>query len=328
MRQMCVGENLRRHFVNWSSSAIEDTIVIAGAPRSGTTWLLELLRTLPEYKALNEPLFLHNSPGARAAGFAWRTHITPGERNEGARRFFERSLSGRIAHRPLWHYTASSTIRCAAEHIRKRKLIVKFCRAGRLLHWMTQEFNLRGVVLIIRHPCAVIASQLAHGGWNDESFSSPSDGHSFQVPKELQDKFGSVLASIKTKLDEMVAIWCLDYYIPLIHYAPQGYPWVLVPYERLVTRRTEEVSRILNSLGATATESISEQLNEASKSASESLEVRSPQQQLEKWKTQLSDAEIDRVLELVAAFEIDFYSRDTEPDYDRLNKMQLKSCIW
>jgi len=35
---------------------IEDTIVIAGSPRSGTTLLLEALYRIPGYKAINEPL--------------------------------------------------------------------------------------------------------------------------------------------------------------------------------------------------------------------------------------------------------------------------------
>ena len=58
----------------------EDTIVVAGSPRSGTTWLAELLRRLPGYKFLNEPLLLPNNPAAQEVGFEWRTHIAPTER--------------------------------------------------------------------------------------------------------------------------------------------------------------------------------------------------------------------------------------------------------
>jgi hypothetical protein len=55
-----------------------DTIVVVGSPRSGTTWLLELLRALPGYKAINEPFWYDEV--RQAHGFAWRPHLAPGVR--------------------------------------------------------------------------------------------------------------------------------------------------------------------------------------------------------------------------------------------------------
>jgi hypothetical protein len=48
----------------------EEAIVVTGSPRSGTTWFLELLRTLPGYKAMNEPLMYEE---ARIRGGPQRT---------------------------------------------------------------------------------------------------------------------------------------------------------------------------------------------------------------------------------------------------------------
>jgi len=34
---------------------IKDTIVISGTPRSGSTWVMEILDTLPDYRSILEP---------------------------------------------------------------------------------------------------------------------------------------------------------------------------------------------------------------------------------------------------------------------------------
>lgn len=40
------------------------------------------------------------------------------------------------------------------------RAVVKLCRVGCMLHWIAEKFDIRGTVVIIRPPRAVIASQL------------------------------------------------------------------------------------------------------------------------------------------------------------------------
>lgn len=299
---------------------VQDTVVLAGAPRSGTTWLAELLRELPGYKFLNEPLLLHNNEEAVRAGFHWRTHLHPSENAVQKRAFFENVLSGQVPHGPLWHYVSKSLAGKLVEHILHQKLIVKFCRLGRLLHWVDRKFDMRGTVLIIRHPCAVIASQLTHGGWdpNKVVHDLDSDAALGDVPSDLRNEFNDILSSLETRIDVMTAVWCLDYYIPLIRYSDYGYPWILVPYERLVLDGYTEMERVFSYLDAEIPGSLEEKLGAASAYASDDLSVTDDYKQLSKWKAQLSSEHIDRILEIVKAFELDFYTKDLEPDYDQL----------
>ena len=39
--------------------AVRDAVVVAGSPRSGTTWLAEILAAMPQYKLIDEPLHLN-----------------------------------------------------------------------------------------------------------------------------------------------------------------------------------------------------------------------------------------------------------------------------
>lgn len=305
---------------------IKDTIVLAGAPRSGTTWLAELLRELPGYKFLNEPLLLRNNEEAIKTGFRWRTQLHPNEDAKEKKAFFEDVLSGQVSHGPLWHYGSENSVSKLVEHATHRRLVVKFCRAGRLLHWLNQNYDVRGTVLIIRHPCAVVASQLDHGGWQPDKVvhDLDSDAALGEIPSDIHDQFADILSSLETRIDIMTAVWCLDYYIPLIKYADHGHPWTLVSYENMVLDGYAEMERVFDCLGANVPETLREKLGTASAYASDNLSVTDKYRQISKWKKQLSTEQISRVLELVKAFELDFYTEDIEPDYRRLLPLQSK----
>ena len=56
---------------------IKDTIVITGTPRSGTTWLMEILGVIPEYICLFEPLNPIYFPESIEVGFKSRKYLPP-----------------------------------------------------------------------------------------------------------------------------------------------------------------------------------------------------------------------------------------------------------
>ena len=56
-------------------------LVVAGAPRSGTTWLAEIANGFPGTCTLFEPLHPTKVPEAGNLNLGWRPHISPGEQN-------------------------------------------------------------------------------------------------------------------------------------------------------------------------------------------------------------------------------------------------------
>jgi len=308
---------------------IEDTIVVAGTGRSGTTWVGELLRVLPEYKLLNEPLGIVSNPEAEEAGFRQRTYLVPDADRPQLYSYMRTVLQGRVPHSWKYRFSGSTPLGILAEHVRGRKVIVKFTRALRLLRWINHQFDIRGTVLLIRHPCAVIASMLKHGGWGPAHLENRGDTPLEQalggpIPDELYGRFAPSLEGIESHIDILAHMWALDYHVALFG---QGrfYPWVLVPYERLVMEKIDELKRILNVLGVPISSEMKERFNRASSSASSDLKTEDALDQLSKWKKDLSGAEIDRILDIAHNFGVDFYSRDLHPDYDRLLECQMAS---
>jgi hypothetical protein len=66
-------------------------------------------------------------------------------------------------------------------------------------------------------------------------------------------------------------MWCLDHYVPLIQHADGAYPWILVPYERMVTQGREELRRVTNALDVQMTPEMRDQLDEPSSSIKDQL---------------------------------------------------------
>ena len=313
-----------------TSRNVEDTIVVAGAPRSGTTWVAELLRELNDYKLFNEPLFLSNYPEAREAGFSWRTHIAPEAQHSKAEAYLRNALTGRMPLGPGWHFQASSVLGKLIEHGTKHRMVAKFCRAGRLLQWMGETFSVGGVVLLIRHPCAVISSQLRHGRWDADQLVHDLESVDAlgEMPTETFERYRGMFNSLSSRLEVMTAVWCLDYYIPLLGDESKSFPWLLLPYERLVRQGHHELERVGSFLSVDIPDSIKHSLDRPSFSAQGDVR-KEPVSQLRKWKDHLSESQIATILEIVDRFDLSrFYSSAPEPDYDILNRYQAANARW
>jgi len=306
----------------------EATVVIVGAPRSGTTWLLELVRAHRSYKAINEPLLYGDT--RRTYGFEPRTYVHPEDEAQQSREYIENVLRGQIGLAPVWHDESESRVERLLEHWRRDRVVVKFCRGNRMIHWLSCQFGTRPPVFIVRHPCAVVSSMMRFGAWTDSEHASLRvDGalRASTLPPRLEKRFGSLIEKAQTRVEELTLMWCIDHYVPLKHHREYGYPWVLAPYERLVVRGEEELRRITQALGIEATNRMMQKLREAS---SVSDRVRqTPAEQLSKWKRHLTDSQIDSVLNVVdrAGFS-EIYTEQPEPDYQRLNELQDEQYKW
>ena len=312
--------------------SVTDTIVVAGVPRAGTTWLLELLRTFPGRKALNEPLLYQRA--RHEYGFGWHKYIAPGEEAPRQRQYLRQVLEGQARDIAAWFFKADSQPGKVLEHATRTRLIVKFCRLNRALHWFARQFDVQGIVLMVRHPCAVVASMLQQGAWKESRLRGhgPSRAeqalHGGSLPEALRDPFEPVLKRITTQTEVLAVHWCLDHYVPLLQHAEEGFPWVLAPYERLVTQGIEELRRVTDALDVDLTAEMQDRLRKPSSSTVDQVHRR-PERQLTKWRRRLSERQVGDILAVVDEVGLSrFYTDAIEPDYDRLNACQTPPARW
>ena len=314
-----------QYLLNLKHIKINDTIVITGTPRSGTTWLMDILSIIPLYRTIFEPLNPYWFPDSRKLGYISRPYVPYNKTWETGKTYLQEIFTGNLHTRNHKYPIQTITL---LKSLYAKKLIVKFVRLNRLLPWIANSFQLKQIFFIIRHPCAVIASQLNSGY---TSYHSNDGTYKDIIPtidtviKEIQEihEFDADIKQILLKLrypeEILAAIWCIDNYIPLVHATSNQ--WETIVYEKLITNTKQEVNHLFHMLHLKhIPDSLFKQLEKPSMVTMEYDKqlIGNTTQQLSKWHNSLSEKQIKRIFHVIKSFQMDFYSNDPEPDYDAL----------
>jgi len=336
-------QHLDKTIFNSKKFDIKDTIVITGSPRSGTTLLMDILGVVPGYTGLFEPLNPIYFPESTKVGFQSRTYLPSKKDWSEGEKYLRKIFSGDIMYDSSWlqkgDYSKQNFNSIISSYIDQlkpeklmhqllgKKLIIKFVRLNRLLPWVAERFQLRSMILVIRHPCSVIASRFKPGVQLPAGLSP--NIKPFSTPKEIFDEASKIegldnnllnkLKNIKTLDEILAASWCLDTYVPLSY--PKPYPWIVVTYEKLIKEGNKEIHRIFREIGEKKVpRSAFHYLKIPSRVTQKNDQqiVSKTNQQISKWKKTLSEKQIERILNIVSAFGLDFYTEDIEPDYENI----------
>ncbi|AFL95195.1 hypothetical protein CL1_0992 [Thermococcus cleftensis] len=289
---------------------MEDTIAIFGSPRSGSTWLMELLESIPGYKSVFEPFHPRWYPEFGRNGFPYTPYVPDETELAWLGDYLERVFSGRVHARFPYR-------RPVLPRLRASKLVVKFVRANTVLPWVAGNFELRGFYFIIRHPCATIASQIATGYYS--RITPEQLANEVRKVEGLEELAGRV-ARLNTEIGRLAAVWAFENYVPLSSERP--FPWYTVVYERLIVNPAEELEAVFGHIGEGVPEGAWKKVKKPSMVTRKSYgkEYIGTPKQLLKWKDKLSERQVGEILEVVSWFGLDFYTAEPEPDYDALGE--------
>lgn len=290
----------------------EETILLTGSPRSGTTWVGAMLSFERDRAMVTEPLRL-GLAGVKEAGFEWRTHREQDESWPEGEAFLRRLFRGRGIPPGVLRDNDWATL------LRYRRILIKSVRANRLLPWIAHRFGLGGMVHLVRHPCAVVASQIAHPAF-------PAHGVT-DFDRRYVDRH---LPHLRSRLDglrhedEIRALtWALDQHVPMASSLRNR--WLVLPYERLVTDGEEELERALAHLALRPTAEARARLRRSSREAhawSADHTRADLGERLGGWRRRLSPEQIRRVLDVVEAVGLRGWSEDLVPDADDLGVVE------
>lgn len=216
----------------------EDNILIFTEPRSGSTWLAEILHEITKKPILWEPLHLEKGKIFSDLGFSWRQHIPENAEWPEAHQTFTDLFTGNILNNWI-------TIQTNAESLKNAdSAIIKFVRANALLPWLLQNFKFKyKPIYLIRNPFAVVSSQIQKG-WNynvDKLYDTKLKYNDYWF-RNLD-----YLKSLKTNEEGLMAFWCLSNK-PALESEIRDVEFVTICYEDLVMNPQITLAKLLNDL--------------------------------------------------------------------------------
>jgi hypothetical protein len=242
--------------------------LIAGSGRSGTTWVLDALATANDLRPVFEPLHPYvSSVGNR---FAHRA-LTAEEQHPELEDFLARVCAGRFI--GLWtkyrrqgrwllpppqdfwtRRDAGRTYRHWIKFLReipqlavasrRRVPVVKCIRANLMLDWLARGQGWR-VVLIIRHPGAVIESEL-RASW-DARFALDRFTKDERLHELTGGRYRELLQRTLTPIEALAARWVVENQWTSELAGKSGYQ--VVHYEHLRSDAGSAWKQILDALG-------------------------------------------------------------------------------
>ncbi len=277
----------------------EEHILIFAEPRGGSTWLAEIMSKLLRIPILWEPLHLRGVEHFKKAGLGWEQVIPEDAQWEEAKNAFEELLRGKVLNE--WLCIASPPLR----FLFAKRMLIKFCRGNALLPWLTRMFRFKyAPIYLVRHPLAVVCSQLKHGAWDalPEKFVLPNNKYNDIYVENID-----FLTGLKNKAEVLLANWCIMNASTITN-PRNDKDWITVHYEDLVLDPEFEMRRIFGRLGLPVPDSFVDLMSVPSRTAKDQPLLDNKRSQLEKWMYYFDQEQLDRFSMIMRHFKVECYN--------------------
>jgi hypothetical protein len=293
-------------------------ISVFSNPRGGSTWLMTILSRIPGSITIDEPVnVMQNYPELNAVGFCPNPHIPEDADWPEAEAFFVKLFNREIKSiRSLGLYLQNPDL---SRLSMCRYFIYKDCSSNMILPWLTKRFEINPIY-ILRHPCAVVASQLRYGNFWDYIKADPR-AHLPDTRCKFQDIYGlysDIISRIRTPVERLATEWSLYNAIPIRH-PRNNQQWITVSYEELYSNPDAELERIFSRIGVPMPDGLPDSVRTPSASSlgGSHSDIFSGQQ-LSSWQRKLSKEEIKSILAITKEFQLDVYDDSPMPDLARI----------
>jgi hypothetical protein len=284
-------------------------VFLFSTPRSGSTWLMELIWTQPAFKYCNQPLSLFNPLVRQRLGTdRWEALYERGS-TAMLEPYFREICEGRL------RFANPNPLRGHYRLLTHRIVFKEIHGCADRINWFRDTFNAR-IAYLIRHPIAVAISSERFPMLDAFLGTAYRDHFSHE-----QLAFADRIATSGTPLELGVLSWCLQNSVPL---RDASHDWAIVTYEQLVVDPAPVIDELAVKLELPAPNRIRDALTVPSvnvkiKSSEETRRLlfeatadRRPDL-VDKWRRKVDGNQVARAMEIVSRFELDVYTRDVFP---------------
>ncbi len=290
------------------SGNINETVLIVGTGRSGTTWLEDLVNCDNKYRIMFEPF--HSYKVKDLQTWQHRQYIKTKDNNPEYHQVVKKILSGNIRNSWIDRFNKKKIV---------RKRLIKDIRIHLMLPWLHYNFSFIPIIYIIRHPCAVASSKLAQNNWQ-------SDLEPFLSQKELIadffQPFVSHIKQAKSPFQKHIYLWCIENYFVLHQFKKDG----LLPifYEDICTQPMNEAKRIESYLGVNLSAKFTDVVQTPSALSNQKSAITLGQNPVTSWKNKMSIEMQQEALDICKLFGLDIlYTREGMPAHSANEALNL-----
>jgi len=304
-------------------------ILVTGSPRSGSTWVGNMIAKCPTVTYISEPFRPNHRLGLCGAKFDHAfAYIYPGHEYENyyAKHFnktlnFSYNFVGGLQSIKNWRDVRA----CAGEwkqfwrsRRQNARPLLKDPVAVFSAEWLAQRFDMQ-VVVLIRHPAAYVASR-KKTGWRfsfTNLLKEPRLIEEYLYP--FKDEIRDYAENEHSLWEESILEWKLIYFV-IAQYQKQHKDWIFIRHEDISKSPIEGFKNLYVTLGLDWTESIKKQITEysyASKKKDQKTGLqeikRNSYENIYKWKNILEEQEINMIKRKTTDIANIFY--DNEKDW-------------
>lgn len=286
-----------------TSAHHRDSVLICAIQRSGTTWFGDVINYGNEYRSMYEPFHNRHVPEVKA--FKTWQYLRPGDDSpeylEPAKAIFE----GRIRNKWISAYNK--------RFIANRRLI-KDVRSLMMIGWIRAHFPDMPVILLLRHPLAVLNSLLRlhwHRNAKELILAQP------QLMEDHLEPFRTEIEAASGDVDHHMLGWCANYYVALRQLSGQR---VFVAfYERFLAEPRTEIARLFAFLGRPFDDRVFKRMAVPSVQArvarhGDSSAIVTGGNVLDEWRKHITPEQTERAVALLERFGLDaIYGPETMP---------------
>lgn len=299
-------EKLKRNLTNAciDFGGVEDTVLLVGSGRSGTTWVQEIINYDNAYRFMFEPFYKL---------WALNPYLRPTANNQRYTLPIDRILCGNIKSPWIDRYNRKFIA---------RKRLIKSIRAHHFLKYIRVNYPTIPVVFILRHPCAVAASRLTLG-WGTHANSRLND---YLLQTDLVadhlSAFRDLIENTHTIFETHILTWCIQNYVALRMLAP-GDVHVLF-YEQCCTAPTQCGRDLFTYLKKPLTRQALSAMGIPSAQAKRQSAIRTGGDLLRGWQYKLTEKQIQRAEDILQDFGLDrIYTSEIMPQVSADQVLEL-----
>lgn len=280
------------------------SVILSGSGRSGTTWIADIINYKSDYRLMFEPFHPHNVNVWQK--FKSKLYFSPECNDKAYKRVIGTILAGNIRDSWVDKYNTKTIY---------RRRLLKCIYGNLLLRGIYVQYPGIQIVLLLRHPCAVVSSQLqvdakwgALWGALSEYFAQEDLVEDFLLP------FKEAAQNVHNKFEELLFIWCIQNYIPLRQFKRNEIH--LVFYENFCKYPKQEIERLFKFLGRRYNDTIFEKIktNSATSWLKDTAALTSDDL-IDSWREHVTREQLERAIEILSIFGLNkVYSQNSMPN--------------